>query len=161
IVHWGDGKSDTYGSALAPTHEYADGPHTYAVTVDIVDADATFLNRANALSVIVDNVPPTVTLFGPSTANEGDTNHYTFTTSDPGAHDTFSVVAVSGGAKGTVKKLVFDSTTGAGSFDVSFSNPAISSTVSVQVRDSDNANSNVSSINVAVANVLPSISVIK
>ena len=49
-----------YGSALAPTHEYADGPHTYAVTVDIVDADATFLNRANALSVIVDNVPPTV-----------------------------------------------------------------------------------------------------
>ena len=48
IVHWGDGNSDTYTSNGAKTHTYADGPATRAITVDLVDEDGTFLDRANA-----------------------------------------------------------------------------------------------------------------
>jgi streptogramin lyase len=58
IVHWGDNSTDTYGSNGAKTHTYADGPNTYAITVDLVDEDGTFLNRANAQSVTVTNVAP-------------------------------------------------------------------------------------------------------
>src|SRR5262249_30567287 len=39
IVHWGDGSSDTYTTAGAKTHAYADGPATRAITVDLVDED--------------------------------------------------------------------------------------------------------------------------
>ena len=51
IVHWGDGSTDTYASNGVKTHTYADGPNTTAITVDLVDEDGTFLDRANALSV--------------------------------------------------------------------------------------------------------------
>src|SRR5207244_3501553 len=64
VVHWGDGSSDTYGSNGAKSHTYADGPNDYNVTVDLVDEDGSFLNRANALSVHVNNVAPTVHLTG-------------------------------------------------------------------------------------------------
>lgn len=60
IVHWGDGFSDTYGTNGVKMHTYADGPNVYAITVDLTDEDGTFLDRANALSVTVDNVAPTI-----------------------------------------------------------------------------------------------------
>src|SRR5207244_2755817 len=69
IVHWGDGNSDTYSSNGAKTHTYADGPATRAITVDLVDEDGTFLDRANAFSVTVNNVAPTATL-----SNNGPVN---------------------------------------------------------------------------------------
>src|SRR5439155_754562 len=101
------------------------------------------------------NVAPTVTLVGAGSANEGDTNHYTFTTSDPGVNDTFSVVSESCGLNGTLSNAAFTSSTGAGSFDCTFPDGPKSSTVSVQVKDSDNASSNTSSITVTIANVAP------
>ena len=48
IVHWGDGSTDTYATNGAKTHTYADGPANCAITVDLVDEDGTFLDRANA-----------------------------------------------------------------------------------------------------------------
>jgi hypothetical protein len=60
IVHWGDGNTDSYSSNGVQTHTYADGPNSYTITVDLTDEDGTFLNRANALSVTVDNVAPTL-----------------------------------------------------------------------------------------------------
>src|SRR6185437_10746575 len=78
IIHWGDGSTDTTISAsdLAAAsgqvaHTYADGPNTRAITVDLVDEDGTFTNAANALSVTVDNVAPTVAITGNSHVNEG------------------------------------------------------------------------------------------
>ena len=38
----------------AKSHTYADGPATRAITVDLIDEDGTFLNRANAFSVTVE-----------------------------------------------------------------------------------------------------------
>jgi hypothetical protein len=69
VVHWGDGSSDTYSSNGVKTHTYADGPNTYAISVDLVDEDDTHLDRANALSIDVLNVRPSISLTGDATAN--------------------------------------------------------------------------------------------
>ena len=61
-------------------------------------------------------------------------------------------------APGTVSNLVFDPLTGAGSFDVTFPDGPASSTVSVQVRDSNGNISHASTIDVNVANVAPMLS---
>src|SRR5204863_6269937 len=71
IVHWGDGSSNTYSTNGAKNHTYADGPNNYAVTVDLIDEDGTFLDAANALSVAVQNVPPTIAISGAGSADEG------------------------------------------------------------------------------------------
>jgi hypothetical protein len=74
VVHWGDGSSDTYGSGGAKTHTYADGPNDYSVTVDLVDEDGTFLDRADPFSVNVNNVAPSLTLTcAPDVAEVSDT----------------------------------------------------------------------------------------
>ena len=86
--------------------------------------------------VDVTNVAPNVLLNGATSANEGQTKHYTFTTTDPGA-DTFSIVAISGGLVGTVSNQIFNSASGAGSFDVTFSDGPASSNVTVQLQDDD------------------------
>ena len=127
-----------------------DGPSTYVVSLRVTDEFGAYHVVSTTIHIL--NVAPTVTLSGPTTANEGQTKHYTFTTTDPGP-DTFSVVATSGGSVGTVSNVVFDSLTGAGSFDVTFSNGPASSAVSVQLRDFDGATSNVSTVTVAVAPV--------
>src|SRR5207253_790145 len=117
------------------------------------------VSNVSTVNVAVANVAPTVTLVGPSSASEGQTKHYTFTTSDPGV-DTFSVVATAGGGVGTVSNVLVDCATGAGSFDVTFSDGPATSTVSVQLQDSDGDASNVSTIGVAVANVAPTVTLV-
>ena len=64
-------RSDTYGTNGAKTHTYADGPDDHAITVDLVDEDGTFLDRANALSVHVNNVAPSIAISGNASVNEG------------------------------------------------------------------------------------------
>ena len=139
---------------------FADGVATSTVSVQVKDSDDVLSNVAT-IDVAVANVAPTVSLLGPATANEGQTKSYTFTTSDPaGLNDTYSIVATSGGSVGTITNLVFDSATGAGSFDVTFADGVATSTVSVQVKDSDDVLSNVATIDVAVANVAPTVSLL-
>jgi Ca2+-binding RTX toxin-like protein len=86
IVHWGDGNTSTFASTGIKTHTYADGPNSFNVTVDLVDEDGTFLNRANALSVTVNNVAPTAAIVGaPASSPEGTLISLTSTVTDPGA----------------------------------------------------------------------------
>ena len=74
----------------AKTHTYADGPNSYAITVDLIDEDGTFLDRANALSVTVDNVAPTIAISGAASVNEGSPYSLTLgAVTDPGT-DTVS-----------------------------------------------------------------------
>jgi hypothetical protein len=83
-VHWGDGSSDTYTTAGAKTHAY-DGPATMAITVDLVDEDGTHTNRANPLSVTVNNVAPTITTFTvPTFGAEGSPLSFSAAATDPG-----------------------------------------------------------------------------
>ena len=71
VVHWGDGNSNIYNSNGVKTHIYADGPDDHAITVDLVDEDGTFFDRANPLSVHVNNVAPTIAISGNANVNEG------------------------------------------------------------------------------------------
>ena len=84
IVNWGDG-NNTYTTGGAKTHTYADGSATQAITVALIDEDGTFKNRANPLSVTVNNVPPTITAFTvPATGVEGSPVALSATATDPG-----------------------------------------------------------------------------
>ncbi len=127
------------------------GSSTVSVTVKDDDGGSDI----DSITVAVANVAPTVTLSGQSTADEGDTNSYSFTTSDPGSADTFVLDSVSCGANGTESNQSFNALTGAGSFDCTWSDNG-SSTVSVTVKD-DDGGSDIDSITVAVANVAPTI----
>jgi Thrombospondin type 3 repeat len=96
-VHWGDGGSDTYAPGDPASHTYADGPNAYDITVDLVDEDGTYLDNANALSVGVDNVEPTVDSplslsgSGGTACISGNAVTLGFTWSDPaGTYDTYS-----------------------------------------------------------------------
>ena len=92
-MHWGDGNTSTYGTNGVKTHTYADGPDDHAITVDLVDEDGTFLDRANALSVHVNNVPPSITISGAATVNEGSAYSLTLgAVTDPGADTVSSYV---------------------------------------------------------------------
>jgi hypothetical protein len=89
-----------------------------------------------------------------STANEGATKHYSFTTSDLD-DDTFALVTASCGLSGVESNETFTASSGSGSFDCAFPDGPKFSTVSVRVKDSGNLASNTSSIVVTVANVAP------
>src|SRR5207247_1235719 len=77
VVHWGDGNTSTYAANGTKTHTYTDGDSDHAITVDLTDEDGTFLDRANAQSVHVDNVAPSIALSGQANVNVG--SFYTLT----------------------------------------------------------------------------------
>ena len=84
-VHWGDGQTSVYTAGGLKSHIYADGPSLASITVDLTDEDGTFTNRANPLTVTVDNVPPTIALTGNATVNEGSSYSLTLgAITDPG-----------------------------------------------------------------------------
>src|SRR5205823_4457935 len=115
VVHWGDSSSDTYTSNGVKTHTYVDGPSDHGITVDLVDEDGTFTDAANPHLVHVDNVPPTVHLSGAGATDEGTTETYSYTFTDPGSADTWTH-ATSCGAHGSRSADSFDQSTKAGSF---------------------------------------------
>ena len=96
-INWGDG-SFTNGAVVgANSHTYADGPNTWNITVDITDEDGTFLDQANALSVTVNNVEPTLTISGAASVNEGSSYSLTLgAIADPGT-DTVTDIRVNWG----------------------------------------------------------------
>ena len=157
VVHWGDGDNDEYTSAGATTHTYADGLDTHAITIDLEDDDGTHLDRANAHSVEVTNVDPTVTVSGDASIPEGQQRSYQISTSDPGA-ETFTLDAHSCGAAGTLVagSLTFTPATGAGSFTCDFADGDASGDVTATVSDGDGG-SDSDSKPVTVTNVAPSI----
>src|SRR5439155_1498161 len=91
------GNSDTYATGGAKTHTYADGPDDHAITVDLTDEDGTYLDRANALSVHVKNVAPTIQISGAANVDEGSAYSLTLgAVTDPG-QDTVSSWVVNWG----------------------------------------------------------------
>src|SRR5439155_747634 len=159
-VHWGDGQSDTYLTNGAKSHTYADGPNDYNVTVDLVDEDGTFTNAANALSVHVNNVAPTVTLSSTNdlSVNEGSSHTYSYTISDPG-QDTVQSVTTSCGANGTKVAFSDANTNSSGGFGCTFPDGPATTNVAIKVTDSDGASDTTSeSVQIVqVANVNPTV----
>ena len=138
---------------------YPDGPASSTVSVELDDSDGADSN-VDSIVVSIANVAPVVTLSGSSSANEGETKSYDFTTSDPG-DDDFPLASLiqSCGANGTLSAAVFNTGSGTGSFDCTYPDGPASSTVSVELDDSDGADSNIDSIVVSVANVAPVVTI--
>jgi hypothetical protein len=127
-----------------------------------VDEDGSFLNRANALSVTVNNVAPTVTFSAgnDTSVDEGTTHTYSYAVTDPG-QDTFTVDA--GYPKcGTGGELIVASisqTATGGSFDCFFPEGPATTSLAIKVTDSDGASDTDSeSVQVVqIANVAPTV----
>ena len=160
VVHWGDGSSDTYASNGAKSHTYADGPDDHAITVDLLDEDGTFLNRANALSVHVNNVAPTVTLaaansytFDESGAAE---RSFGYSVSDPGgANDPITIDSIScGSTPNVVASNSFNATTNQGTLKCKFPDGPDSPSISIQASDGDGGTGSATH-GVTVNNVAP------
>ncbi len=124
----------------------------------MTDSDGADSN-ISTVGVTVNNVAPTVTLSGANdlSVDEGTNHTYSFTTSDPG-EDDFALLSTDCGANGTqVGLATFSTSTGAGSFVCHFPDGPASSIVSVQVEDSDGADSNTATQTVTVNNVAPTV----
>ncbi len=88
-ITWGDGNvQNVTGNPTAVTHVYADGPNAYTASATATTEDGTF-SAGNTVSVSVLNVPPTLTLSGPASANEQSLYTLNLSSSDPG-QDTIS-----------------------------------------------------------------------
>ena len=156
-VHWGDGGSDTYLADGVVTHTYADGPADYTISVDLLDEDGTHL-AAGSHDVTVDNVKPTISLSGPATADEGDTETYSFVVSDPGL-DTHTITVDCGANGAQVGPTAYNPLDGMGSFDCFFADGPATTNVTATVTDSDGAaDTDAQLVTVTVANVAPIVS---
>ena len=143
-----DTNTDTNGSFKCT---FADGPATSIVSASATDSDGATGNLATQ-TVSVANVAPTVVLSGADTANEGQTNTYTYTVSDPG-NDPNPAITESCGANAT-----YVNTVAANSFDCTFPDGPASTTVSVTANDGDATNNiGTASKTVTVANVAPTV----
>jgi hypothetical protein len=112
-VHWGDGSSDNYTPAQVTSlngqvqHTYAQGPNSYAITVDLTTEDGANPDVA-VQDVTVDHVGPAnlVLTPGATTLNEGDAATLSGTFTAPGTKDAHTVTIDWGdGSKPDVVKL--------------------------------------------------------
>ena len=137
---------------------FPDGPTTTDVKIRVTDSDgASDTDTENVVVVTVANVDPVVTLTGTSPVNEGSTHTYSYTTTDDGTPETFSLDAESCDG-GTLSAPTFNSATGAGSFDCTYADGPDSHNPSVTVSDGDGG-SDTDSLPVTVTNVAPTIAI--
>jgi hypothetical protein len=148
VITWGGGEGSTTLTLLAgvltysASHTYLDDNPTvttsdsYSIGVTVTDDDTGSASKST--SVTVNNVAPSVTLTGPTTANEGDTKSYSYSWTDPGTLDTFTH-GVSCGIHGIASADVFNAGTKTGSFDCTWSDDsgAGTATVTATVTDDD------------------------
>ena len=88
-IYWGDSSQPQHISQnqTSVSHVYATGPISYPVYAQAIDADGAF--ASNTLTVMVQYVPPTLTISGPSSVNEGAVYTLNLASYDPGP-DTIS-----------------------------------------------------------------------
>ena len=131
---------------------FPDGPNNSTVSVSADDGDASNNTGSDSIDVTIANVAPTVELSGAASANEGATETYTYTVSDPG-DDPNPTVTEDCGDDGTLTD-----TAAANSFDCTFPDGPNNSTVSVSADDGDASNNIGSdSIDVTIANLAPDV----
>jgi hypothetical protein len=154
--------------AFSPATNFAAGWDPLSVKVGDLNGDGKpdlavangFINNVSILlNTTSANTAPTVNLTGQTNAFEGDLTTYTFEIVDSDPGDTFTMLSQTCGLNGTLSNPTFSDGDPAGtySFDCSFPDGPDTSQVSVQVRDSALADSNLAFSIVTVINVTPTI----
>ena len=153
-VHWGDGSFDDYATAGVKTHTYADGPSTRVITVDLTDEDGTFTDAANALSVSVTNVAPTIAISGAASVSEGSLYSLTLgAVTDPGI-DTITNYRVHWGDGS------FDDYATAGVKTHTYADGPSTRVITVDLTDEDGTFTDAANaLSVSVTNVAPTIAI--
>jgi hypothetical protein len=123
------------------------------IEVFVTPSDGTADGTTASDSATVGNSAPTVTLSGPFSVNEGETRSYSFAVSDPDG-DGFTVSAHGCGTSGSAGSVAPNSS--GGSFDCTFPDGPATTTVSVEVKDDEEAPGS-DSLTVSVANVAPTV----
>ena len=83
-INWGDGDSQVVaGNPASVTHVYADGEASIVISATATDEDGIH-SAGSTVSVMVRNVPPTLTLSGPASVNEGASYTLNLAAADPG-----------------------------------------------------------------------------
>jgi PKD domain len=113
------------------------GAGTAAVSATVTDDDGGAGTATKQVKVA--NVAPTVTLSGPTVANEGDTKSYSYSWTDSSSADTFPNHSVDCGPKGTAMNESYSPGSKAGSFDCRFGDDSGAGTFDVKatVKDDD------------------------
>jgi hypothetical protein len=71
VINWGDGNTqDVTGNPSSVAHTYSAGPSNYTISASAADGTGTY-NASNTIAVSVAHVPPTLTLSGAASVNEG------------------------------------------------------------------------------------------
>ena len=150
VVRWGDGTSDAYARRGGVTHVYADGNSSPTIVVDLLDEDGTHPG-AGSLSLVVENVAPTIALVGTATVDEG--SPYTLTlgaVTDPGA-DTVTTYVVHWGDGAS------DTYTSGGGVTHTYADGVASRTITVDLVDEDGTYLGAGSLGLTVNNVPPTV----
>ena len=151
------GASSTNATGGSFQCAFPDGPDSSTVSVQVKD-DANTMSNTATQTVTIDNVAPTVTISGAVTVDEGDTETYTFTVTDPGA-DTFTVTGVPDcGAAASFVAGSLTTTAGGGDFQCTFPDGPADTTLTVNVTDSDTAPGS-DTHDVHVNNVAPTVTI--
>jgi hypothetical protein len=160
-----DGDTVTLNASIGAVTNHSDGTWSWSFetsdgpiesqTVTIYADDGNGGEASVSFDLLVNNVDPTIALTGRALVDEGDTESYSYTLSDPGA-DTFTLVSANCGADGEPSNSTFDPNTGTGSFDCTFPDGPATTGISVTVED-DDGGSGSDSILVTVSNVAPTI----
>lgn len=84
-INWGDGTAvqTLSGNPSSVTHTYAIGPHNYTISASATDEVGSY-SAGNTLAVNVLHVPPTLSIAGASSVNEGSSYLLNLSGSDPG-----------------------------------------------------------------------------
>ncbi len=155
----GNGSFNISGNTLRATASLDfEAQSSYSVRIRTTDQGGLFFEEAFTITVTNVNEAPTVTLDPGNQLSvvEGSQHTYLFSVSDVDAGDTFTVVSVSCGANGSQVGSTTTTASG-GSFVCLFPDGPATSIVSIQVKDAANANSNVATQSVAIANVAPTV----
>jgi choice-of-anchor A domain-containing protein/RHS repeat-associated protein len=88
-INWGDGNTQTVtGNPPSVTHVYADGDDSYEISASVSDEDGEY--DANTVTVSVDNVAPTVVVWGAASVNEGSAYTLNLSAAGDAGQDTVS-----------------------------------------------------------------------
>jgi hypothetical protein len=105
-ITWGDGQVQTVaGNPSSVTHVYSEGPNNYTILAQAADQSGT-LAANNTVGVQVMDMPPTLTLAGPNSANPLSPYTLSLSSSDPGT-DPITGWTISWG-DGTTDSVVGD-----------------------------------------------------
>ena len=169
-----NGNTDQWTTSTTATHSYVQGLGStgfknYAISAtgsDPSNSGGYGTPNPATTSVTVLAVAPTVafTYADPTAVNEGRTETYAFTMTDPDTQDTYTVVSVTattqagglGAANGAVSSITpsAGSSNGAGSFSVNFGDGPATSYLYLTLKDNDGSTVT-QQLAVAIANVAP------